>query len=177
MIDTKEKKFYWSSGVTRQEVVGMLNDEKPSVFRNQLNRRLLTLVTLICLVCMSLTVFVVQPKLKSYLDIVLLTASLFLYFQLRKAVRSVADAPDDLLDERQIAIRNSAYLIAYRWLAGIFMCHVFVFLLVVKVLQIQVDWESLTQLFIAIFMWIACLPSMALAWRLPSEVQFLEDSK
>jgi hypothetical protein len=36
-----------------------------------------------------------------------------LCWTLRKPVRLVADAPDDLLDERQIALRNSAHTVAY----------------------------------------------------------------
>jgi len=49
------------------------------------------------------------------------------YFQLRKSVRNVADAPDELLDERQIAVRNSGYLHAYRYLAGVGILYVFSF--------------------------------------------------
>lgn len=39
-------------------------------------------------------------------------------FLLRKSVRLVADAPDDLLDERLVKIRDRAYLNAFRILAG-----------------------------------------------------------
>jgi hypothetical protein len=177
MGEKKEKKFYWSSGTTRDEVVSSLNDERPSLLRNQRNRRILTLVTAIWMVCMSVTVFVSQPKLKSYLDIVLLAGSLFLYFQLRKSVRSVADAPDELLDERQIDIRNSGYLTAYRWLAGVFMIHIIAYIFAFEVLQLQIQGVNFTQVLIALCMWTACLPSMALAWHLPTEVHSLEDVK
>jgi hypothetical protein len=173
----KEKKIYWSSGVTRDEVVRSLNDENPSVFRNQRHRRQLTIFAAAWVMGMSCTVFLSHPKLKSYLDFLLLAVSLVLYFQLRKSVRSVADAPDELLDERQIAIRNSAYLVAYRWLAGVFMIHTIGYLLAVEVMQLDVAWSNFTQVLIALCMWVACLPSMALAWSLPSETQFLDDSK
>jgi hypothetical protein len=173
----KEKKIYWSSGVTRDEVVRSLNDENPSVFRNQRHRRQLTTFAAAWVMGMSCTVFLSHPKLKSYLDFLLLAVSLVLYFQLRKSVRSVADAPDELLDERQIAIRNSAYLVAYRWLAGVFMIHTIGYLLAVEVMQLDVAWSNFTQVLIALCMWVACLPSMALAWSLPSETQFLNDSK
>jgi hypothetical protein len=177
MTVKKEKKFYWSSGVTRDEVVKSLNDDKPSVFRNQWHRRQLTIFTAVWVMGMSCTVFLSQPKLKSYLDFLLLAVSLVLYLQLRKSVRSVADAPDELLDERQIAIRNSAYLVAYRWLAGVFMIHKLGYLLAVKVMQWDFAWSNFPQFLIALCMWLACLPSMALAWSLPSETQFLDDSK
>lgn len=177
MSEKKENKFYWSEGVSRNEVVSCLNDRKPSYFRNQQNRRKLMLFTVVCLVAMSSTVLVSHPKLKSYLDFVLLAASLVLYFQIRKSVRSVADAPDELLDERQIGIRNSAYLVAYRCLAGVFMVHTIAYIFASEVLQTVLRGSNLTQVLIAMCMWVACLPSMALAWHLPSETQDLEDSK
>lgn len=37
---------------------------------------------------------------------------------LRSSVRTIADLPDEYLDERQIALRNLAYLKAYRLLAA-----------------------------------------------------------
>jgi hypothetical protein len=41
------------------------------------------------------------------------------WFLLRRAVRLVADAPDEALDERLIAIRNRIYLTAFRALATV----------------------------------------------------------
>jgi hypothetical protein len=41
------------------------------------------------------------------------------WFLLRRAVRLVADAPDEALDERLVAIRNRIYLSAYRALAAV----------------------------------------------------------
>ena len=50
----------------------------------------------------------------------LLVAGIFgAWFLLRRAVRLVADAPDDALDERLIAIRNRIYLSAFRALATV----------------------------------------------------------
>lgn len=47
-------------------------------------------------------------------------ASIFgVWFLLRRAVRLVADAPDEALDERLIAIRNRVYLTAFRALANV----------------------------------------------------------
>ena len=34
------------------------------------------------------------------------------------SVRTIADLPEDYLDERQAALRNAAYVEAYRWLGG-----------------------------------------------------------
>lgn len=50
----------------------------------------------------------------------LMVAAVFaVWFLLRRAVRLVADAPDDALDERLIAIRNRVYLSAFRALATV----------------------------------------------------------
>jgi hypothetical protein len=50
----------------------------------------------------------------------LLVGAIFaVWFLLRRAVRLVADAPDDALDERLIAIRDRMYLSAYRQLVSV----------------------------------------------------------
>ena len=49
-----------------------------------------------------------------------MVAGVFLaWFLLRRAVRLVADAPDDALDERLIEVRNRTYLSAYRAIGGV----------------------------------------------------------
>ena len=48
--------------------------------------------------------------------VVLLTASLWAL--LRVSVRTIADLPDDYLDERQLAVRNASYVESYRYLGG-----------------------------------------------------------
>ena len=79
MTEKKDNKFYWSAGVTKNEVIASLNDNRPSIFRNQINRRALVLVTIVCLISLSLLVFIAQAKLKSYLEICLLAIVLLLY--------------------------------------------------------------------------------------------------
>ena len=46
---------------------------------------------------------------------------------LRKAVRHIADAPNELLDERQIAVRDAAFTVAYRLLAVAFTVYVLLY--------------------------------------------------
>jgi hypothetical protein len=41
------------------------------------------------------------------------------WFLLRKSVRLIADAPDEVLDEMMIAQRNRSYLVAFRWLTAL----------------------------------------------------------
>lgn len=180
MTEKKDNKFYWFSGVTKHEVLESLNDSRPSIFRNQFNRRALVLITVVCLICFSLIFCILQPKLKSYAEIILLAMILLLYFQLRKSVRNVADAPDELLDERQIAIRNTGYLHAYRWLSVLMMCHAIGLIAIFELFLGNFNWAEnfkYSQPIIAFCMWVACLPSMVLAWQLPTEHSISEDSK
>jgi hypothetical protein len=118
---------------------------------------------------MGLIALVAQPKLQSYLEIALLAVTLGLYLTLRKAVRHISDAPNELLDERQIAARDAAYTVAYRGLAFV---GVAVFLLHI-LLPSESDTGDLLagrgSLILAFVMAAAALPAMVLAWNLPSE--------
>lgn len=172
MNEKKEKNFYWSTGVTRKEVIQSLNDNSHSVFRMQSNRRKLVILTTLVLFVMAFTTYIAQPKFRSYLDIVLMAYVLWAYSQFRKSVRNVADAPDELLDERQIAVRNAGYLHAYRYLAGIGMVYVFFYFLnTTELFQsiFGVPSHNFSQMVFSYCMWTASLPSMVLAWLLPSE--------
>ena len=86
------------------------------------------------------------------------------YLLLRASVRVVADAPDELLDERLVAIRNRAYLLAYRWLALI-MFLVFGYMAGFAAADVgpltgQALWFGALLLFFVA----SSLPSMVLAW-------------
>jgi hypothetical protein len=106
-------------------------------------------------------------KGRSYIEIFALGGLLVLYFVLRKSVRHIADAPDELLDERLISLRNAGYLVAYRWLVML----VLPFAMVVYRLGGQEGGTSRLVSAVAIpyLMLAAALPSMVLAWQLPSE--------
>lgn len=180
MKDKKDNKFYWSAGVTKNEVIESLNDNRPSIFRNQANRRALVLVAIVCLFSLSLVFCIPQPKLRSYAEIVLLAIVLLLYFQLRKSVRNVADAPDELLDERQISIRNTGYLHAYRYLSALMLVYAIAYLAIFDFFPSHLNWAvnfKFTEPIIAICMWVASLPSMILAWQLPTEHSIPEEAK
>jgi hypothetical protein len=53
------------------------------------------------------------------IPLVMIAGVFAVWFLLRRAVRLVADAPDEALDERLVAIRNRIYLSAYRALATV----------------------------------------------------------
>jgi hypothetical protein len=78
------------------------------------------------LIALSIAVLYLGPVLVWFVDDgfgllpIALAGSVFgLWFLLRRAVRLVADAPDEALDERLIAIRNRVYLSAYRSLVTV----------------------------------------------------------
>jgi len=94
---------------------------------------------------------------------------------LRTAVRRVADLPDEEIDERQVALRDRTYLIAYRILAVAVAWLVFAAYIVgdasaMRVVSSSVaDWIMADAMFLIIPL-VAFLPSAVLAWYAPDEV-------
>jgi uncharacterized membrane protein YfcA len=111
--------------------------------------------------------------LQSYIEFALLAVVIILYFVLRKAVRHIADAPNELLDERQIAVRDAAFTVAYRLLAVAFTVYVLLYVAhdVLRDLSVDSDRTALgfMSLLISAAMLAGSLPAMVLAWNLPSE--------
>ena len=172
MNDKTDKKFYWVEGVTKKEVINSLNDNKPSIFRNQINRRILVALTSVFIVFLGLVIFIEHPKLKSYVEICLIAIVLLVYLPMRKSVRHIADAPNELLDERQIGLRNNAYLFAYRGMLYVALIYVVVYYLISgELFQIPIPLDEIkpTNLILSFFFWMAYMPSMVLAWGMPSE--------
>jgi len=161
----QEKKIYWTEGVTRKEVETALSTNKyPALYRRSVRRALVGIyAVLIALLVLSYSIAAV--KLSSYVAAISGALLIAMYLALRYSVRLIADAPTELLDERLVAIRDRTYLIAYRWLS-----------LVVGIIlgfAIAGDFsfarDSWWPLVVALGMLIAGLPSMILAWTLPSE--------
>jgi len=123
----------------------------------------------------ALAVQILLPttKLQSYIEFALLAVVIVLYFVLRKAVRHIADAPNELLDERQIAVRDAAFTVAYRLLAVAFTVYVLLYVAhdVLRDLSVDSDRTALgfMSLLISAAMLAGSLPAMVLAWNLPSE--------
>ena len=163
-------RFFWFEGVTEAEVLRSLNDTRPSLLRQQGTRRLLVGVTAAVLLAMALLGFVTQPKLQSYLEFALLATVLLLYFALRKSVRKISDAPDELLDERQLAARDAAHTVAYRILAIVAVGAIVLHAVFPHSTEAgEALFGARTHLLLAVIMGAAALPAMVLAWTLPSE--------
>jgi hypothetical protein len=87
------------------------------------------------------------------------------YSFLRIAVRSIADAPDELLDERQIAVRNTSFRYAYFILGYIIMGLLVLMIFAPELQMFQSEGNDGSYLVIATMFACASLPSMVMAWR------------
>ena len=177
-MSKNNKKVYWVEGVTRDEVIRSLTDQRPTRLRDQVVRRWLVVIYGLLLVAMAGLVLITGVKLRTYLQPLVYIGLIYLYLTLRRAVRHISDAPNELLDERLIAIRNEAYLIAYRYLGGLTIL-LYLFGLLGKggqSAQLQDSWFEGAFFYIGSswLMLAAGLPAMVLAWTLPSEREDVE---
>jgi hypothetical protein len=161
----KEKNFWPIEGVTRNEVLKSQSDTRFNFLRTRQSRRWMigALTALTILVALSSAL---PTKASSYVGtlggLLLLTG----YLLIRTSVRHIADSPDELLDERQIALRDRSYLHSYRIISS-----VFALLLIALFIRIDLsenvfeisDWWG-TGTWFSLIMLMAGLPSMVVAW-------------
>ena len=176
---TKKNKFYWFEGVTEKGVKDLLNNDNSKFrwLRPQRNRRILVILMGLGMVLTSMGSY--WPTLKTNLNlspgvglIVYSVTAIFIIFAvvvgysfLRIAVRSIADAPDELLDERQIAVRNTSFRYAY-FILGYVLLGLMVLMFFGPELQMfQPEGNDGSYLVIAALFATAALPSMVMAWR------------
>jgi hypothetical protein len=84
---------------------------------------------------------------------------------LRIAVRSIADAPDELLDERQIAVRNTSFRYAYFIFGYVILALMLLMMLGPELQMFQPEGNDGSYVVIATLFACAALPSMVMAWR------------
>ena len=179
-ITVKPKnKIYWFEGVTEKGVKDLLNNDNSKFrwLRPQRNRRILVILMALGMVLTSMGSY--WPTLKTNLNlspgvgvivysvtaIVIIFAVVVCYSFLRIAVRSIADAPDELLDERQIAVRNTSFRYAY-FILGYVLLGLMVLMFFGPELQMfQPEGNDGSYLVIAALFATAALPSMVMAWR------------
>ena len=161
----KEKNFWPIEGVTRNEVLKSQSDTRFNFLRTRQSRGWMigALTALTILVALSSAL---PTKASSYVGtlggLLLLTG----YLLIRTSVRHIADSPDELLDERQIALRDRSYLHSYRIISS-----VFALLLIALFIRIDLsenvfeisDWWGMGTWF-SLIMLMAGLPSMVVAW-------------
>ena len=175
----KRNKIYWFEGVTEKGVKDLLNNENSKFkwLRPQRNRRVLVILMALGLVLTSLGSY--WPTLKTNLNltpevgvlvysvtaIFVIFAVVGVYCFLRIAVRSIADAPDELLDERQIAVRNTSFRYAYFILGYILLGLMVLVLFGPRLQMFEPEGNDGSYVVIAALFATAALPSMVLAWR------------
>lgn len=175
----KNNKIYWFEGVTEKGTKALLNDENPKFkwLRPQRNRRILVVAILIGIVLVAMGSY--WPTLKANLSlssgvdvIVYSVTAIFVillvvggYSLLRISVRSIADAPDELLDERQIQARDTSFRYAYFLMGYIVIALMLLMLFGPDVQMFQPEGNDGSYLVIATLFAFASMPSMVLAWR------------
>ena len=118
---TGELKYYWSSGVSRAEVERALSPEYAAKYGWLMTPRARHWIITANVLSWTLVIYGgfdlpgglgMSNGHLSWWGILPLAT----WWSARASARVIADAPDELLDERLIAIRNAAYLEAYRLL-------------------------------------------------------------
>lgn len=164
-MNKKEKQFWPIEGVTRSEVIKSQNDTRFNFLRTRRSRR--TLIACLSLLTILVALSSALPaKASSYVGTLGGLLLLIGYLLIRTSVRHIADSPDELLDERQIALRDRSYLHSYRIISSIF-----ALLLVALFIRIDLsenvfeisDWWG-TGTWFSLIMLMAGLPSMVVAW-------------
>ena len=176
---SKRNKIYWFEGVTEKGVKSLLNNENSRYkwLRSQRNRRILVILMALGLFLISMGSY--WPTLKTNLNLgpevgilVYSITAIFIIFAvvggyslLRIAVRSIADAPDELLDERQIAVRNTSFRYSYFILCYILMGLMVLMFFGPELQMFQPEGNDGSYVVIAALFVSTSLPSMVMAWR------------
>ena len=176
---SKKNKFYWFEGVTEKGVKSLLNEENSKYrwLRPQRNRRIL--VALMAVGLISVATGSYWPTLKTNLNlsdgtsvvvysvtaIFVILAVLGGYSFLRISVRSIADAPDELLDERQIQVRNTSIRYAYYAMGYVVLAILSLTFFGPELKLFQAEGNDGSYLMIATLFAYGSMPSMVMAWR------------
>jgi hypothetical protein len=175
----KKNKIYWLEGVTEKGTRALLTDENSKFkwLRSQRNRRVLVILELLGIVLVALASY--YPMFRSNLSlspsveliwvasvaIVCIMLVLGGYSLLRISVRGIADAPDELLDERQIQIRNTSFRYAYLAMGYLVIALLLLIFFGPDVTLFQAEGNDGSYLMVATLFAFASAPSMILAWR------------
>jgi hypothetical protein len=176
---SKKNKIYWSLGVTEKGTRALLTDENSKFkwLRYQRNRRMLVVLELLGLVVIALSSYYQSIKTTlnisgavevitfSLAAIAAIMLTLGTYSLLRVAVRGIADAPNELLDERQIQIRDSSYRHAYLAMGYLILVLFLVMFFGPDLQLFEPEGNDGSFLLIASLFAFASLPSMFIAWR------------
>jgi hypothetical protein len=176
---SKKNKIYWFEGVTEKGVKALLNDENSKYrwLRPQRNRRVLVTMMVVGLIAVAMGSY--WPTLKTNMNlssgaeiivfsvtaIYVIFAVLVGYLFLRISVRGIGDAPDELLDERQIKVRDTSFRYAY-YAMGYLIAGLLILMLSGPELKLfEPEGNDGSYVIIAVLFAFSSMPSMVLAWR------------
>ena len=164
-MSNKEKKFWPIEGVTRNEVLKSQSDTRFNFLRTRQSRRWMigAITALTILVALSSAL---PAKASSYVGTLGGLLLLIGYLLIRTSVRHIADSPDELLDERQIALRDRSYLHSYRIISSVFALALVALFIRIDLSETAFeisDWWG-TGTWFSLIMLMAGLPSMVVAW-------------
>ena len=176
---SKKNKIYWFEGVTEKGVKSLLNEENSKYrwLRPQRNRRVLVSLMIVGLIAVAMGSY--WPTLKTNLNlsdgtsvVVYSVTAIWVilvvlggYSLLRISVRSIADAPDELLDERQIQVRNTSIRYAYYAMGYVVLANLSLTFFGPELKLFQAEGNDGSYLMIATLFAYASMPSMVMAWR------------
>jgi hypothetical protein len=176
---SKKNKIYWFEGVTEKGVKALLNDENSKFrwLRPQRNRRILVVLMTVGLIAVAMGSY--WPILKSDMNlsngtevVVYSVTAIFAIFAvlggysfLRISVRSIADAPDELLDERQIQVRDTSIRYAYYGMGYVVLAILTLMIFGPDLQMFQTEGNNGSYLMIATLFTYGSMPSMVMAWR------------
>ena len=179
-ITVKPKnKIYWFEGVTEQGVKSLLADENSKFkwLRPQRNRRVLVALMVVGLIAVAMgsywPTWKTNMNLSSGTEIVVYSitaifvifAVLGCYLLLRISVRGIGDAPNELLDERQIKVRDTSFRYAYYAMGYVVLGLLLLMLIGPDLQMFQPKGNDGSYLVIATLFTFSSMPSMVLAWR------------
>ena len=179
-ITVKPKnKIYWFEGVTEKGVKSLLNEENSKYrwLRPQRNRRVLVALMVLGLIAVAMGSY--WPTLKTNMNlsdgsaiviysvtaIFVIFAVLVGYMFLRISVRGIGDAPNELLDERQIKVRDTSFRYAYYAMGYVVLGLLLLMLFGPELKMFQPKGNDGSYLVIATLFTFSSMPSMILAWR------------
>jgi len=176
---SKKNKIYWFEGVTEKGVKALLNDENSKFrwLRPQRNRRILVVLMTMGLIAVAMGSY--WPILKSNMNlsngtdlVIYSVTAIFVIFAvlggysfLRISVRSIADAPDELLDERQIQVRDTSIRYAYYGMGYVVLAILILMIFGPDLQMFQTEGNDGSYLMIATLFAYGSMPSMVMAWR------------
>lgn len=161
----KERKFFPIEGVTRNEVLKSQNDTKYNYLRTRRSRRTMVIGISSLTALVSLSPWF-SEKASNYIATLGGLMLLIGYLLIRTSVRHIADSPDELLDERQIALRDRSYLHSYRILSSLFVVLIIALFIRIDLSEIPFVISDILSAgtWFSLILLMAGLPSMVVAW-------------